>query len=68
MIAEIDRVLGTRERGVTAGINRDLPLGWKCLVVRYKDGRLLKGFTVDFAAAKGQVHVWRAPNGPERRA
>jgi hypothetical protein len=65
VITEIDRVLGARARGVAAGINRDLPLGWKRLVVRYKDGRLLKGFNVDFAAAKGLVHVWMVPNGPD---
>ena len=65
VISEIDQMKGARNRAATAVPNRDLPLGWKRLVVRYLDGRLLKGFNVDFAAAKGLVHVWMVPNGPE---
>lgn len=65
LIAEIDRVMGARDLAATVETNRDLPVGWKRLVVRYLDGRMLKGFTTHFAAAKGHVHVWTAPNGPE---
>ncbi len=65
LIAEIDEVMSARDSAASAETNRDLPAGWKRLVVRYMDGRLLKGFTTDFAAAKGYVHVWMAPNGPE---
>ena len=65
VITEIDQMMGARDRAAAAETNRDLPLGWKRLVVRYLDGRLLKGFNADFAAAKGLVHVWMVPNGPE---
>jgi hypothetical protein len=33
--------------------------------VRYQVGRLLKGFTGQFAAAKGHINVWTDPDGPE---
>jgi hypothetical protein len=65
LIAEIDQVKGARDRAASPETNGELPLGWKRLVVRYMDGRLLKGFTTDFAGARGYVHVWMAPNGPE---
>jgi len=44
--------------------NSEAPLGWHRLVVRYNDGRMLKGFGRDFYPAKGQVHVWQRPDGP----
>jgi hypothetical protein len=65
VITEIDRMMGARDRQAAAETMRELPLGWKRLVVRYLDGRLLKGFNVDFAAATGLVNVWMVPNGPD---
>jgi hypothetical protein len=65
LIAEIDQMMRARDRAADAASNPDLPLGWKRLVVRYLDGRMLKGFNADFAAAKGHVHVWMVPDGPE---
>ena len=65
LLTEIEQVMDVRDRGVTPETNRDLSGGWQRLVVRYLDGRLLKGFTREFAIAKGQVHVWTDPNGPE---
>jgi hypothetical protein len=65
VITEIDQMIGARDRAAAVETNRDLPVGWKPLGVRYLDGRLLKGFNVDFAAAKGLVHVWMVANGPE---
>ena len=38
--------------------------GWHRLVVRYRDGHMLKGYSRDFLPAKGQVHVDVVPNGP----
>ena len=38
--------------------------GWHRLVVRYRDGRMLKGFGRDFHPAKGQVHIWPAIDAP----
>jgi hypothetical protein len=67
LIAEIDRVIVARERAAIDETNRDLPVGWKRLVVRYLDGRLLKGFTTQFAADKGVVQVWTVPNPDESR-
>jgi hypothetical protein len=65
VITEIDQLMAARDRAATDSAGRKLPAGWKRLVVRYLDGRLLKGFNVDFAAAKGLVHVWTTPNGPD---
>jgi len=42
----------------------DNQAGWHRLVVRYNDGRMLKGFGRDFFPAKGQVHVWPRPDAP----
>jgi hypothetical protein len=41
----------------------DVPSGWKRIVVRYLDGRVVKGFCDEFSPATGQVHVSPAPNG-----
>jgi hypothetical protein len=38
--------------------------GWNRLVVRYKDGRMLKGFGRDFFPANGQIHVWPKMDAP----
>jgi len=65
LVAEIEEVIVGRDCGAAAATNGDLPVGWKRIVVRYLDGRLLKGVTTDFAATKGHVHVWMVPNGPE---
>ncbi len=53
LIAEIDRMMGARDRAATAETNRDLPVGWKRLVVRYLDGRMLKGFTTRLRGRQG---------------
>ncbi len=65
LMAEIDRTVTSRDRASTEGPASDLPLGWKRLVVRYLDGRMLKGFTNGFAAASGHVQVWTDPNSLE---
>jgi hypothetical protein len=65
LITEIDQALDARDRAATPETNRDLPASWQRLVVRYLDGRLLKGFTGDFSTAKGHVNVWTDPDGPE---
>ena len=65
VITEIDQMVGARDRAATTEASRELPVGWKRLVLRFLDGRLLKGFNTDFAAAKGLVHIWMVPNGPE---
>jgi hypothetical protein len=64
VITEIGQMTTARDRAAIAESERDLPVGWKRIVVRYLDGRVLKGFNADFAAAKGQVNVWMTPNGP----
>ena len=40
----------------------DVPSGWKRIVVRYLDGRLVKGFCDEFSPATGQVQVSATPN------
>jgi uncharacterized protein DUF6982 len=36
--------------------------GWHRLVVRYLDGRLLKGYGRDFHATRGSLDLWNEPN------
>src|SRR5581483_10214919 len=40
------------------------PQGWNRIVVRYKDGRLLKGYANTFQPALGQLHVCSVPDAP----
>jgi len=40
-------------------------IGWNRIVVRYLDGRLLKGYTQDFHPARKSFHVSAALTGPE---
>jgi hypothetical protein len=65
LVAEIEEAREGRDCGAAAATNGALPVGWKRIVVRYLDGRLLKGVTTNFAASKRHVHVWTVPNGPE---
>jgi hypothetical protein len=58
VIREADRVRSTVDEVV------DVPVGWRRVVVRYVDGRLVKGFSDEFSPATGQVHVCPAPNAP----
>lgn len=37
---------------------------WQKIVVRYKDGRLLKGFTHDFHPTRAQFAIWPSINAP----
>jgi hypothetical protein len=64
VITEIDQMTAV-DRTAAAANDYQLPARWKRLVVRYLDGRLLKGFNLDFAPAKGLVQVWMAANGPK---
>jgi hypothetical protein len=42
--------------------------GWNKLVVRYLDGRLLKGYGRDFQPGKGSLDLWNEPDtNPESR-
>jgi len=38
--------------------------GWNRLVVRYLDGRMLKGYGRDFLPTRGMVDLWSEPDGP----
>jgi hypothetical protein len=38
--------------------------GWNRLVLRYLDGRLLKGYSRDFQPSRGAVHLWSELGGP----
>lgn len=38
--------------------------GWSRLVVRYLDGRLLKGYGRDFLPGRGALELWNDPEGP----
>jgi hypothetical protein len=45
-------------------IDAPLPAGWHRLVVRYADGRLLKGYGGEFTASSGSVQVWPTLQSP----
>lgn len=51
------------ERASVEAETDDLPPGWQRVVVRYIDGRLLKGYNRDFVPSSGHIHVWQAPEG-----
>lgn len=38
---------------------------WQKIVVRYKDGRLLKGFTHDFHPTRAHFAIWPSVNAPQ---
>lgn len=38
---------------------------WQKIVVRYKDGRVLKGFSHDFSPGRSQFALWPSINAPE---
>ncbi|HTF88191.1 MAG TPA: PilZ domain-containing protein [Planctomycetota bacterium] len=37
---------------------KDSPSGWSKVIVRYADGKLLKGYTQDFRPARMHFHLW----------
>jgi hypothetical protein len=41
-------------------------VGWKRIVVRYDDGRVLRGFCRDFFPVSGVVDVWALPDAPHQ--
>jgi hypothetical protein len=40
-------------------------LNWQKIVVRYKDGRLVKGFSHDFNPERSQFAIWSSINAPQ---
>jgi hypothetical protein len=40
------------------------PPGWNKIVVRYVDGRLLKGYCQDFHPPRGHFQLWPSPTAP----
>jgi hypothetical protein len=47
-----------------------IPVGWHGLIVRYRDGRTLKGFGRDFSPQRGRFQIWSSPDSdcpPESR-
>lgn len=45
-----------------AATGADINLGWQKVVVRYREGRLLKGFTHDFHPSRTHFTLWPAIN------
>ena len=56
----IGRPLAARTGRGSAGA----PAGWHCLVVRYIDGRTLKGYGRDFSPQQGRFQIWSSPDCP----
>jgi hypothetical protein len=38
-------------------------IGWSMIILRYLDGRALKGFSNDFSASRTQFHLWPSAGG-----
>jgi hypothetical protein len=49
--------------GISTGADH-LTAGWSMVVVRYLDGRPLKGFCNDFSASRTEFHVWPSVDAP----
>jgi hypothetical protein len=43
-----------------------LPSGWQRIVVRFRDGKLLKGYSNDFHPSRGQLHLKPTIGAPDR--
>jgi hypothetical protein len=41
-----------------------LSVGWSMVILRYLDGRALKGFSNDFSAVRTQFHLWPSVGAP----
>jgi hypothetical protein len=63
-VNQMDALLRRSARAAAVNLAPDPPPSWKPLVVRYLDGRLLKGYSTDFSPAEGHVRML-IPNGPE---
>jgi len=64
---ELARLNGA-DQPLTLRPEQRLPAGWSRIVIRYKNGHMLKGFTHNFIATKGFIHVSADPLGsPETR-
>jgi hypothetical protein len=46
----------------------DVGAAWTRVVVRYRDGRVLKGHTRGFLPTRGHIQVWPAPEAPQSAA
>jgi hypothetical protein len=54
----------TRQAGETIAAPTDPTLPMNRVVVRYLDGRLLKGYAPHFVPDRGALEVWPSPNAP----
>jgi hypothetical protein len=64
---ELGRLNGA-DRTLMLRPEQRLPAGWSRIVIRYNNGHILKGFTHDFIATKGFIHVSADPlASPEAR-
>ncbi len=56
------RAAETVEKVEPAPVPADQPAGCNKIVVRFEDGRLLKGYCQDFLPARGHFHLCQSPN------
>jgi uncharacterized protein DUF6982 len=64
LIKEVDALRRAAEDVAERERSADLPLGWKRLVARFRDGRLIKGYCREFTPARGTFQVANVINGP----
>ena len=58
---ELARLNGP-DRPLQLRAEQRLPAGWSRIVIRYKNGHMIKGFTHNFVATKGFIHVSPDPS------
>jgi hypothetical protein len=74
VIADVDRLRSFEREGGTSlqapplEPRLDTPPGWERLVVRYVDGRMLKGYAKAFIPSRGYVNVSPRPDAPAESA
>lgn len=55
---------GTDETATSSATAAAAPAGWQKIVVRFVEGRILKGYTQDFHPSRPQLSLWPAINAP----
>ena len=64
LIREIDECRRSVEEPDGSPAPDDDRTGWNKIVVRYADGRTLKGYCQDFHPPRGHFHLWPSPTAP----
>ena len=64
LVNELQERRRLAEESESSRLTDEVKEGWSKLVVRFADGRLLKGFCLDFSPPRGHFHLWPSPASP----